>query len=201
MSYRILNLEKELGSRHKGEDILAFASLDIHVGGTASPDLPPPPPRNGVLTISGGGVQGTVERLRSSFMVDVEENLDLCARLQDIFQRLGQAATNTLLGQDFEYRVPLKTRSLEGNVWFVQEVIFSFKAKAGKDVPPMRKFARGFVEGRVLPFLSRALPVSFGELQWWDEETSEPSVEEKTKAISRTMEFRVRDGVPDVQDF
>ncbi len=170
MRYRILNLEKALNATRKGEDIMAFASIDVQAGAQDQP-------HNGVLTIFSRGQGEDLGGLRCSFMIDVEENQELCVFLEKLFKRLSQAMTHPMLGQDFEYSVPLKTRNLQGNVWFVQDVHFSFKH--------MRQRAKDFVERGVLPFLSGELGISFGELQWWADDA--PAMEEKAKYITKTL--------------
>ena len=172
MPYRVLNLERRLAATGRGDEILAFAPLELRVETDAAP-------LSGVLTIFRSESPEKVGHLRLQFMVDVESRPDLTPRLRELFRALSRQAVHPLLGQDFEYSVPLKTQAVQDSLWFVQDLHFSFKDQRGR--------ARPFVEEELLPLLAKALPLGCGPLQWWTEDTAQPAGEEKVRIISRSL--------------
>jgi len=149
----VLDLKKELGRSQVRKDIFAFAGFAL--------SLPGAPNRQGVLTITLAPRPDGSGQLKCKFMVDLEGATSLCAAASTVFRNLAAEALDTSLGQDFEYIVPLAAFEVQDKVWFVQEADFSLKN--------VKSRAREFIAERLLPTLTRRLPIVFHDLEWWGE--------------------------------
>ncbi len=170
MPHRIVNLERELKRFSAQEDVFAFSELAFTL-----PDTPEP--LRGLLLISIREKADEAGQLDCTFLLDIAQEHPQRALLDRLFARLAAAGLDPLHGQDFEYMTPLEVRETPHALWFVQVLHFTFAH--------VRQRARRFVEARLLPSLSRALPVRFNDLSWWrDPETELGQFDSASKSVA-----------------
>ena len=169
MNEHVLDLEAELRQLKLDEHCIGFAGFGFTALGRT---------REGLIKISSDTRSDRHGYLTLSFLMDVDQDLELIQSIQSMFSRLTKAKLTRRLGEDFWDSVLSEPGAERSRDWILVDLDLFFHDLEGRE--------KTLVENRIFPALRDILDLDMEQPQWFDD-ANNPLTPSMLKRFSRSL--------------